>query len=93
MLNKNSPIGVDDFAKLMDRQNEYFYVDKSLFIKEIIDDKAEVTLITRPRRWGKSLNMSMLEYFFATETPGVNQQGLFDDLQIAQVDNGRYMAS
>lgn len=59
---KPLPIGVDDFEDL--RTNDYFYVDKSLFIKELIDYKGKVNLLTRPRRFGKTLNMSMLQMFF-----------------------------
>ncbi len=45
-------------------QNQYFYIDKTAFIKEWWENGDEVTLITRPRRFGKTLTMSMLEYFF-----------------------------
>ena len=55
-------IGVQDFGKMI--QNQYFYVDKTAFIKEWWKNGDEVTLITRPRRFGKTLTMSMLEYFF-----------------------------
>ena len=55
-------IGVQDFGKMI--QNQYFYVDKTAFIKEWWENGDEVTLITRPRRFGKTLTMSMLEYFF-----------------------------
>lgn len=54
--------GIDDFKKL--RERNYTYVDKSLFIEDVIEDPAEVQLITRPRRFGKTLNMSTLSYFF-----------------------------
>ncbi|EDN67846.1 protein containing DUF1703 [Beggiatoa sp. PS] len=56
------PIGVSDFRKL--RENNYYYVDKSLFIKEVINRSSEVLLLPRPRRFGKTLNLSMLRYFF-----------------------------
>lgn len=56
------PIGVDNFEKLITKG--YYYVDKTLLIKELIDRKGEVNLFTRPRRFGKTLNMSMLRYFF-----------------------------
>jgi len=56
------PIGVDDYKKLID--NENFYVDKTLLIKEFWQKGTEVTLIPRPRRFGKTLNLSMLKYFF-----------------------------
>ena len=51
-------IGAQDFVKL--RENDYFYVDKTAFIKEWWESGDDVTLITRPRRFGKTLNMSML---------------------------------
>jgi hypothetical protein len=56
------PVGIDDYKKLI--EEGYFHVDKSLFIKELLDKKTEVTLIPRPRRFGKTLNISMLKYFF-----------------------------
>ena len=55
-------IGVQDFGKMI--QNQYFYIDKTAFIKEWWENGDEVTLITCPRRFGKTLTMSMLEYFF-----------------------------
>ena len=55
-------IGVQDFGKMI--QNQYFYIDKTAFIKEWWENGDEVTLITRPRRFGKTLTMSILEYFF-----------------------------
>lgn len=54
-------IGIDDFKKVI--EEDYLFVDKSLFIKDILDDSSEVILITRPRRFGKTLNMSMLKYY------------------------------
>jgi hypothetical protein len=62
MERKPLPVGVDDYKKLI--EEGYYNVDKSLIIKELLDKKAEVTLIPRPRRFGKTLNMSMLRYFF-----------------------------
>ncbi len=56
------PIGVDDYKKLIDNKN--FYVDKTFLIKEFWQDGAEVILVPRPRRFGKTLNLSMLRYFF-----------------------------
>lgn len=58
---KRMPIGVDDFKKAVEN---YYYVDKTLFIKELLDSHGDVTLITRPRRFGKTIAMSMLAYFF-----------------------------
>ncbi len=65
MINPNNfPIGISDFTKVI--QKGCIFIDKTMFIKEVMDDKADVTLITRPRRFGKTLNMSMLEAFFST---------------------------
>ena len=74
------PIGISDFAKL--REGNFDLIDKSLLIKEIIDDGAEIILITRPRRFGKTLNMSMLYYYFALDAG--DNQSYFQDLQIWQ---------
>ena len=65
------PIGIDNFEKLI--KNGYYFVDKTLFIKELIDMKGEVNLFTRPRRFGKTLNMSMLRYFFDRENPASDE--------------------
>ena len=59
---KPLPIGVDIFEKLVTRG--YYFVDKTMLIKELLDKKGDVNLFTRPRRFGKTLNMSMLEHFF-----------------------------
>ena len=61
-MKKALPIGVDNFEKLISER--YFYVDKTMLIKELLDLKGEVNLFTRPRRFGKTLNLSMLRYFF-----------------------------
>ena len=62
MKRKALPIGIDNFEKLITR--DYYFVDKTLFIKDLLNNKADVNLFTRPRRFGKTLNMSMLQYFF-----------------------------
>jgi predicted AAA+ superfamily ATPase len=62
------PIGYDDFGAVIDHQLKF--VDKSLFIKDIIDDSAQVILITRPRRFGKTFNLSLLHYFFSDHVFG-----------------------
>lgn len=62
---KPLPIGIDDFKKL--RENDFYYIDKTLFIKEILDNRSEVKLFTRPRRFGKTLELSMLKYFFEAD--------------------------
>ena len=59
---KRIPIGISDYRKL--KTGDYYIVDKSLLIKEFLDSGAEVTLVTRPRRFGKTLNMSMMAEFF-----------------------------
>ena len=68
------PIGIEDFEKL--RKNGFYYADKTGLICELLQNPAEVTLFTRPRRFGKSLNMSMLKYFFGTEGDKEIFQGL-----------------
>ena len=62
MQNKPIPIGIDNFEMLITKG--YYFIDKTLLIKDLIDNKASVNLFTRPRRFGKTLNMSMLQYFF-----------------------------
>ena len=83
MQKKPLPVGIDDFEKLI--RNNYYYVDKTLFIKELLDKKGEVNLFTRPRRFGKTLNQSMIRFFFentgSLEGNEANQ-ALFKDLQI-----------
>ena len=59
---KPLPVGVDNFEKLI--TDGYYFVDKTMLIKELLDKKGAVNLFTRPRRFGKTLNMSMLEHFF-----------------------------
>lgn len=83
------PIGVDNFEKI--RKDGYFYIDKSILIKELLDLKGEVNLFTRPRRFGKTLNLSMLRYFFEdTGDAGKNAENkeLFRDLKIMKAGEG-----
>lgn len=75
------PIGVSNFAGLI--EGGYTFVDKSLLIEDILQRGAAVTLITRPRRFGKTLNLSMLQHFFANRVIGRETRGLFDGLAIA----------
>ena len=72
------PIGLDSFEKI--RTNDFYYVDKTLFIKELLENWGEVNQFTRPQRFGKSLNMSMLKCFFEVGS----DPALFDGLQISQ---------
>ncbi len=71
-------IGIQDFGKII--ENDYFYVDKTAFIKEWWESGDEVTLITRPRRFGKTLTMSMVERFFSLKYAG--RGDLFEGLAI-----------
>ena len=73
-------IGISDFRNLRERKN--YFIDKTMFIKDIIDDQSGVTLITRPRRFGKTLNMSMLRYYF--DCTKKNTAELFEGLKIMQ---------
>ena len=72
------PIGIDNFEKVI--KGGYYFVDKTMFIKELLDMKGEVNLFTRPRRFGKTLNMSMLRYFF--EQGKADNAELFRGLKI-----------
>ena len=77
-VKKKLPIGIDGFEKIM--TNDFYYADKTLFIKELLQNWGEVNLFTRPRRFGKSLNMSMLKCFFEVGA----DPALFDGLKIMQ---------
>ncbi len=84
------PVGYDNFRKILD--NKLDFVDKSLFIKDVMDDHTtEIALITRPRRFGKTLNLSMLQHFLAAEVHGQLTAGLFDRLKISWIDQGDYL--
>lgn len=76
------PLGTSDFAKIID--DKFYYTDKSLFIKDFLDSKSEVTLFTRPRRFGKTLNMSMLKTFFEKPLDGKDTSHYFKNLKIWQ---------
>ena len=77
-MKKQLPIGVSDFKEVM--EEDLYFVDKSLLIKEIIEDKSKIILLPRPRRFGKTLNMSMLKYFF--EKTDEDNTELFKNLNI-----------
>ena len=87
MVKKKLPAGIDDFKKII--ENDYYFVDKSMFIDELLNKKSEVTLLPRPRRFGKTLNMSMLNYFFNIEDRELNKN-LFNDLNISNTDKMIY---
>ena len=78
-------IGIQDFEKI--RKNNYFYIDKTHFIKEWWESGDDVTSITRPRRFGKTLTMSMLDYFFSVRNAG--KESLFEGLSIWQEEKYR----
>lgn len=77
-MRKRLPTGIDNFQKI--RRGDYYYVDKTALIEQILANGSEVTLFTRPRRFGKSLNMSMLQSFFEAGT----DPELFDSLYISR---------
>ena len=77
---KPLPIGIEDFKRLID--DEYYFVDKTLMIKELIESQTIVGLFTRPRRFGKTLNMSMIQRFF--EKTDESNAYLFDGLKISE---------
>ncbi|MCD7833938.1 MAG: AAA family ATPase, partial [Lachnospiraceae bacterium] len=72
------PVGIDDFADF--HQMGYYYIDKTGMIKELLESPGKVNLFTRPRRFGKSLSISMLKYFFEIGT----DKSLFDGLAISK---------
>ena len=75
---KRLPIGLENFEQLI--KDNYYYIDKTKLISELIRNGGMVNLFTRPRRFGKTLNMSMLEYFFSTE----GDKNIFEGLEIAK---------
>ena len=78
---KPLPIGIDDFKTII--EDDYYYADKTKMIESLLDDGARVTLFTRPRRFGKTLNMSMLNYFFNLKNKEENRK-LFENLYISK---------
>ncbi len=86
-MGKTVAIGIQNFEKLI--QDGYFYIDKTDFIREWLESGDSVTLITRPRRFGKTLNMSMLEAFFSVEYAGRGE--LFEGLSIWEDEKYRVL--
>lgn len=80
MLKKRIPIGIEDYREMIER--DYYYVDKTLLIKELVDQWGKVTLITRPRRFGKTLGLSTIRRFFEDER----------DRKGNKIDNLQYFA-
>ena len=68
MLKKRIPMGIEDYREIIDRN--YYYIDKTLLIKELMQQWAKVYLITRPRRFGKTLAQSMIQTFFEDARDG-----------------------
>lgn len=85
-MKKGIGIGVEDFSEVI-KENCY-YIDKTKWIGEILEDKSKIKLFTRPRRFGKTLNMSMLKYFFNVENKEENRK-LFNGLD---VEKSEYMS-
>ena len=77
-MQKKLPIGIENFEDMI--KENYYYVDKTGLLKQLLNEHGLVNLFTRPRRFGKSLNMSMLKYFFEIG----NDQAIFEDLEISK---------
>lgn len=86
-LKRGLPIGTEDFGEIIEQGS--FYVDKTAFIEEILKDNAKVKLFTRPRRFGKTLTLSMLRYFFDIENKNKNRE-LFSELYISNTEYIKY---
>ena len=74
---KKIPIGVENFKEII--SNDFYYIDKTKSIEDILNDGSKVKLFTRPRRFGKTLNMSTLKYFFDIQNANENRK-LFNSL-------------
>ena len=85
-MKKAIPLGIMDYEKLI--KDDYYAVDKTLMIKEFLERKSGVTLITRPRRFGKTLNMSMLANFFDITK---DSKELFKDTEIMKTEYADYI--
>ena len=86
MRTKVVPVGIEDFERIINE--DYYYVDKTMLIEELLINRAPVTLFTRPRRFGKTLNMSMIRCFFGVKNKEENRK-LFENLKIY---NSEYMS-
>ena len=78
---KKLPIGISNFKEII--EYDYYYFDKTKFIEKILEERSKVKLFTRPRRFGKTLNMSMLRYFFDVKNKEENRK-LFENLEISK---------
>ena len=83
------PVGISSFGELIRARTSegenFLYIDKTLLIKDLMNDSTKTILFTRPRRFGKTLTLSMIQHFFAPEVNGIPTQGLFDGLNISKV--------
>jgi len=86
MRTKAVPVGIEDFERIINE--DYYYVDKTMLIEELLINRTPVTLFTRPKRFGKTLNMSMIRYFFDVKNKKENRKP-FENLKIY---NSEYMS-
>jgi len=84
MKYKALPIGVENFEQMVEKEQNYYYVDKTLMIRDLLDKGGYVNLFTRPRRFGKSLSISMIQYFFDKQM--IDKKHAFDGLKILEED-------
>ncbi len=84
------PTGIEDFKEI--RTDGYYYVDKTALVEQVFDKRNKVTLFTRPRRFGKTLNMSMLRYFFEIGTDAELFDGLYisKNIELCEKYMGKY---
>lgn len=84
------PVGVDNFEKI--RRNRFYYIDKTKLIEQLVEMGGEVTLFTRPRRFGKTLNMSMLRSFFEIGADALVFGGLYiaKNKSLCEAQMGKY---
>ncbi len=90
-MKKVLPIGITDFQELI--QGNYYFIDKTKLIEDMLTFGAKVTLFTRPRRFGKTLNMSMLRYFWDIQNAEENKklfQGLYIENSFCFAEQGKY---
>ena len=86
MRTKAVPVGIEDFERIINE--DYYYVDKTMLIEELLINRALVTVFTRPRRFGKTLNMSMIRYFFDIKNKEENRKVF----EILKIYNSEYMS-
>ena len=77
-MKRHLPIGISDFKEVI--EENYYYFDKTGFIEDLFNERSKIKLFTRPRRFGKTLNISMLKYFFDVRNKDENRK-LFENLK------------